>query len=165
MTRQGYIYLAVIALLIAVCVASFFNGKKKGFEQAKAAIERRTDTIIVVDTIHHDRPVPVYTHTIDTIRVPYVITNTATDTIYIELPREQKVYRDTSYIAYVSGYRPALDSINIVTRSCVIEHTIIQTAQPRYGIGIQGGYGITPAGFQPYLGVGVQVNLLSFKRH
>ena len=32
----------------------------------------------------------------------------------------------------------------------------------RWGVGAQAGYGITPAGFQPYLGVGVSFNLFSW---
>lgn len=161
MTRQGYIFLGIIALLLALCVASYYNGWHRGFDKAKNSILSRTDTTYIHDTITEKEPVPVYTHTVDTIRVPYLVSST--DTIFVELPREQKVYRDTSYTAYVSGYLPKLDSISIYQKTAIVDH-YIETARPsRIAIGIQGGYGITPKGMQPYLGVGVQLNIINIR--
>lgn len=162
MTRNGYIYTAVIALLLCLICAAYLNGKRKGYEIARETILRRTDTIVRTDTLVYEKPVPVYSRIVDTMFVPYAVTER--DTIIIELPREQKVYRDSSYTAYVSGYRPALDSLSIVQRSVTIEHTITENRRPWLSAGVQAGYGITPKGHQPYLGVGVQMNLMNLYR-
>jgi len=162
MTRNGYTYTAVIALFLCLMLAAYLNGKRKGYEIARETILRRTDTIVRTDTLIYEKPVPVYSRIIDTMFVPYAVTET--DTIVIELPREQKVYRDSSYTAYVSGYRPALDSLSIVQRSITIEHTITEMKNPAISIGIQSGYGMTPKGMQPYIGVGVQWNIINFPR-
>ena len=87
----------------------------------------------------------------------------------IELEITQKVYSDSSYTAYVSGYMPNLDSI--VVRQKEIIRTVIETrtieSTSRWNVGIVAGYGY---GFQsktcePFVGVGVIVNLNNlFKR-
>ena len=76
------------------------------------------------------------------------------DTITKEavIPISQNVYRDSMYTAWVSGYRPRLDSIKVV--SSVVMRDMIRPTK-RWGIGIQGGAGMTPKGIQPYVGFGV----------
>ena len=37
------------------------------------------------------------------------------DTVFVHLPIEQRQYSDPSYTAWVSGYRPQLDSIQILS--------------------------------------------------
>ena len=78
------------------------------------------------------------------------------DSVTISLPITQKVYRDSSYTAYVSGFDARLDSITIYNKVVTITR---QKKPPRFNVGIQAGYGFTPAGFQPYIGVGVSYNL------
>lgn len=164
MSRQSGLILAAIALVVALCVASFFNGKKRGYNQAKAAILSRTDTTYIHDTITDPVPVPVYCHTVDTMLLPVPVPGEhTTDTVYVTLPREQKVYQGEDYRAYVSGYRPQLDSISIVRSTAVVERYIETTRPHRLSIGLQGGYGITPAGPQPYIGVGLQLNIINIK--
>lgn len=74
------------------------------------------------------------------------------DTIRIRLPIESKHYTAESYDAWVSGYEPQLDSIN------VYHHTIVPKPK-RWSFGVQGGLGITPRGVQPYIGVGIGYKL------
>lgn len=84
-----------------------------------------------------------------------------TDSVDVAIPVSVKEYRGDGYHAWVSGYRPSLDSIHVFPRHEIT--TITKTSKPkRWSIGIQAGYGITPAGFQPYLGVGVTCNLFRF---
>ena len=84
------------------------------------------------------------------------------DSIYVDLPITQKVYRDTAYTAWVSGFNPQLDSISLYRPITTITNTI--TPRPkRFGLGVQVGYGVTPQGkFFPYLGVGFSYNILRF---
>ena len=77
----------------------------------------------------------------------------------IALPVEQKRYDDSLYTAWVSGYRPSLDSIEVrvpeVTHT--VTKTIVKTA-PRVSVGVQVGGGVGVFSRQPdvYVGVGVQ---------
>ncbi len=76
----------------------------------------------------------------------------------VVLPVSQKHYADSLYDAWVSGYEPRLDSIRVYGRTITNTLCIKKTA-PRLNIGLQGGYGFTPKGLQPYLGVGVSYRL------
>lgn len=75
--------------------------------------------------------------------------------------REQAYYEDSLYRAWVSGYRPRLDSLQIFPRTVYqnvtndIYHTIIPKKK-RWGLGLQAGYSY-PNGW--YVGVGVSCNL------
>lgn len=79
-----------------------------------------------------------------------------TDSVRAVVPFEQAEYAGDGYRAYVSGYRPRLDSL-VTVRS----FTTAQCAPrvQRFSIGLQAGYGITPRGFQPYIGVGVSYKI------
>lgn len=86
------------------------------------------------------------------------------DSENVVIPITQKIYEDSSYTAYVSGYNPQLDSLIFRMPREVI--TIKEYHKPkRWGIGIQAGYGVTVKGtpqFCPYIGVGVSYNLFHF---
>lgn len=75
--------------------------------------------------------------------------------------REQAYYEDSLYRAWVSGYRPRLDSLQIFPRTVFqtvtndIYHTIIPKKK-RWGLGLQAGYSY-PGGW--YVGAGVSYNL------
>ena len=109
----------------------------------KAATEPTLrDTI--VDTIKVIKPIAV-----DSVNT---ISEVVFDTVHVRLPITSKHYEGESYEAWVSGYEPSLDSINIY------HHTIVPKPK-RWSIGVQGGVGITPKGVQPYIGVGVSYRL------
>ena len=77
------------------------------------------------------------------------------DSVTISLPITQKVYRDSAYTAYVSGFDAKLDSISVYSKMITVTR---REPPPAFTFGVQAGYGITPAGMQPYLGLGVQYN-------
>ena len=73
------------------------------------------------------------------------------DTLVVDLPRSQLVYEGEDYTAWVSGVVPALDSIAV---------RIPQVSRPRrWSVAVQAGVGITPAGPQPYIGLGLSFSL------
>ena len=83
------------------------------------------------------------------------------DSLFI--PITQKVYSDSLYIAYVSGYQQRLDSIKV--RTFTVHETVTMTKQVptfrRWNVGLIAGYGY---GFknkqlEPFVGVGVTVSL------
>lgn len=83
------------------------------------------------------------------------------DSVSVTIPITQKLYETEDYRAYVSGYNARLDSIFVNSKSTVVR--IRDPAKPkRFSIGLQAGYGMTPKGFQPYVGIGVSVNLFGF---
>ena len=90
-----------------------------------------------------------------------------TDTIRIGdtvVHREQAYYEDSLYRAWISGYRPRLDSLQIFPRTVyqTVTNDIYHTIAPKkkcWGLGLQAGYGfyLGQSGF--YVGVGVSYNL------
>ena len=85
------------------------------------------------------------------------------DSVEVEIPITQKKYSDTTYTAWVSGYRPSLDSIHVYPRHEVVTVTNTVRGKPkRWGVGVHAGYGVTPHGLQPYIGVGVNYSILDF---
>lgn len=153
--------IALVALFVAVLSLLLHDRTTQPYTTA--------DTIIVRDTIREVQPVCTESLVVRTerVRVPYAVHHTdalhvtTTDTIEVTLPITQKIYRDTAYTAYVSGYRPSLDSIHIYRERTVVTQSAPPAAKPRrWGIGLQGGYGITPRGFQPYVGLGVQFRII-----
>lgn len=85
------------------------------------------------------------------------------DTTYVSLPFEQKIYGNDHYTAWVSGYRPSLDSLRWEDRTAYITETQTVTKKTfrKWDFGIQAGYGIVvPYGSASpklggYLGAGV----------
>lgn len=87
----------------------------------------------------------------------------SSDSVAVQVPITQKVYRDSLYTAYVSGYQPSLDSFTIhFPRQVTTITSTIRPKQSRWGIGLQVGYGITLSPtpqYSPYIGVGIQYDL------
>jgi hypothetical protein len=85
------------------------------------------------------------------------------DSATVTLPIEQRVYEDSLYTAYLSGYRPRLDSISL--RMPHTYTTITKTVKgpaKRFAIGptIGAGYGVFGKRFDVYVGVSMTWNLL-----
>ncbi len=87
------------------------------------------------------------------------------DSAEVVVPITQKVYRDSAYTAYVSGYMPSLDSLVMFPQRVTVRSVFKPPEKGRWSVGIQVGYGIGLGGsprVEPYIGLGVQYNLLSF---
>lgn len=121
-------------------------------------VQGRVEVLTRIDTVRVERPSAVASQTLPTV-VERLVEVHSRDTVYVEVPRAQTVYESADYRAYVSGFRASLDSITVYRR-----HSIASVKRPssRFSVGIQGGCGITPKGFQPYIGIGVSVRLLDF---
>lgn len=126
-----------------------------------------TTKVTIVNSVKKSYPVPVDNLIIKYITKPLAvakdsvtkeIAQSANDSMKVQIPISQKVYEDTLYRAYVSGYEPNLDSITIKQRTTYITHTI-RDKESRFRIGLQAGYGLTPKGMQPYVGVGLSYRL------
>lgn len=112
-----------------------------------------TDTVTVVrrDTIRIAEPKPYRVTVRDTIYITDTLVGTT-------LAQEVKEYKDSTYYARISGINAFLEEIKVFPRT---EYKYIATTEKVYekprkwAVGVQGGYGITPKGLQPYIGVGV----------
>ena len=121
-------------------------------------VETRTDTLVIRDTVTAYKPVPFNVYVVDTLYVP--VTVHERDTVWTQLPREAKVYRDSTYRAVVSGYRPSLDTISVYQRTVYVDRVErVTIPAPRWSWGVQAGVGATTDGLGPYIGIGLQYRL------
>lgn len=147
---------AASMLIMGMWLASLIYGCHHFTDGEQPIHDTIVDTIKVVKPIVRDSVITRY-KVVNVERVNYVdsvntISEVVFDTVMVRLPIESKHYEGENYEAWVSGYEPSLDSINIYNR------TIVQKPK-RWSIGVQGGVGITPKGVQPYVGVGVSFRL------
>lgn len=165
MEKAKNITIAVLMILLACSI--FFN-----VHQYVSTWNRTyQDTVRVTwtDTIPYYKPVPKDSTVIRYItEVLPVVPDTCnnedifiSDSVKVSIPITSKVYEDSTYRAYVSGYHANLDSIFIFPEREVI--TITQKDKSkRWGIGIQTGYGFGKNGASPYIGIGISYNLFRF---
>ena len=157
------IILAVIFLAImAVALFRIRNLEKKIVELQNAHAD--TVTIVKVDTAFIEKPVPVYKYVSKTEKV------VVTDSLFVHdtteklvfLPREYMVYKDTNYRAVVSGVQPRLDSIEIYQHNTVqtITKTVKVPDKKRWGLGVNVSAGWDGKEIKPFVGIGVQYNII-----
>lgn len=151
-----------------VCfLVSYMAGGYHFRDTAKMVV--KTDTLH--DTVTVREPVFVTERAVrtDTVWLPVVRTRTDTvllrsdglkDSVRAVVPITQKVYADSTYKAWVSGYNPKLDSIQVYRQTVVTTKTETVVRKRRIGIGVQAGYGygFRYGGIEPYVGLGVSWN-------
>lgn len=134
--------------------------------------EPEPTVVIERDTVYNDTTIykPLPAETVDIgktvyLRIPYPVPSgrdTIHDSIDVPIPIIQKRYDDSLYTAWVSGFEPNLDSINLrlPTITETVTKTIVKPA-PRLSLGIQAGAGVGVFSRQPdiYLGIGAQWRL------
>ena len=80
----------------------------------------------------------------------------ASDTVWATVPRVQKRYEDSTYTAWVSGYEPRLDSIEVYRRTVfVVKNEGGRVKTRRLSLGLTGGFGYGVFTRKPDLFVGV----------
>ena len=163
--RRNCAFGAALALAVILLLSGYLLGRRACHVPAPEKIVQ-TDTLRVRDTILIEQPVPVEVRVTDTMLVAVTDTVTVSDTVYLSLPRETKVYGNSTYTAQVSGYRPELDWVKVYPQTVYVTKNVITKDISRWGIGLQAGYGAYVAGEQvrlaPYVGVGVSWAILQF---
>lgn len=140
----------LIVLLVIACVTAWFRLHEP---PAEVRVETKIKTVVKVDTMLISAPIVAFFQiTSDTIHMG--------DTVVM---REQAVYEDSLYRAWVSGYRPRLDSIEVYPKTVyqtvtndIYHPVVIKSKKKRWGFGLQAGYGY-PGGF--YVGGGISYDL------
>jgi len=144
----------------------------------------RVDTVVVRDTVRCE--VPVVSRSLIT-RVDTVFVRVAGDTVRLaggtvrvademmylagdtvrvaaEIPVERKIYRTDDYKAVVEGFRPSLVSLDVYGRTRLVDRvqTLAIPDSRRWSIGVQAGWGFSPKGAAPYVGVGVGYRIVAW---
>lgn len=145
------LFIAVFCVGVGVGYVGFGRGK----EVVRADTVYRSDTVrwpVVRDSVVTRYVTRRFAVTrVDTLK--QCDTVRAVDTVEVSLPIVQKVYRDTNYTAWVSGYGPKLDSISMRHRTIIETRTVRERG--RWGVGLGVGLGVGSGG--PGVGVGFGV--------
>lgn len=152
--------IALLTLIIftgSVVGAFFFGRATTRTDIVRNEVER--DTIIVRDTIRQYYPQEVERVVVRTerVEVPVIVRDTIHDTVYVNLPIEEREYKSRDYRVVIGGFNPYLKSIDVYPQTVYVNATESITTRKKWSLtlGVQGGYGITPMGWQPYAGLGV----------
>ena len=111
----------LVVLLAIACVAAWFRPHEP--LPAEIRTETRIQTVVKLDTVLISAPIAVFlTFTNDTIHIG--------DTVVM---REQAYYEDSLYRAWVSGYRPKLDSIEVYPKTIyqTVTNDIYHAVKPK----------------------------------
>ena len=135
------------------------------------------DTIVVVDTICVVQPVVKDSVVVRTIveRLPIVHADTILadmcdntnvapkDSALVMLDITQQHYKGDTYEAWVSGYKPSLDSIRTFQLTKTIQ-TNTDKPTNRFTVGLTGGvgYGFVSRKVEPFIGIGITYRIFSF---
>ena len=120
--------------------------------------QRVVETVFRIDTVRIVQPeIMVIRQRGDVVRkLPIAMSaDSVSDSVEVVVPIEQKIYASHDYKAHVTGYMSRLDSIEIYKPV----NRVRRQAAGRFSVGVQAGYGFTPRGLQPYIGLGVTVRL------
>lgn len=154
MKKREFIYLVLIVLLAAALAALR--------PRTAMSIETRVDTVFVRDTL---RDTVLIVRERYRIRTDTAWLRLASDTVFVEVevPVERKIYQTDDYRAVVEGFRPSLAGIEIYRTTVYVDReTIVRPPVPRWGIGIQAGYGYNFDRLRPYIGIGIQYNIITW---
>ena len=110
-----YIPYIIIAVLLVSLIVSLTNRKEVIIEKTTSD----TVTLSKFDTIYVQKPIFIKEVIVDTFFIKDSINNA-----YI-IPKTQRHYKDSLYEAWVSGYKPNLDSLRIYQKT--ITNTITNT--------------------------------------
>ena len=159
MKRIKYILLGVIAGIV-ICL---LNGWASCHRTTDKEVITITDTLVLTDTIIKFQPKPYKVTIIDTIYLPQQPQKPQKPQIDT-LIRQEVIYKDSTYMAVVGGIEPYLKSIEIYPKTIYVNNNTTTTikVRSRFGLGVQAGYGLSRNGLQPYVGVGVQYNLIQW---
>ena len=149
--------------VIAGIVICLLNGWASCHRTTDKEVITITDTLVLTDTIIKFQPKPYKVTIIDTIYLPQQPQKPQKPQIDT-LIRQEVIYKDSTYIAVVGGIEPYLKSIEIYPKTIYVNNNTTTTikVRSRFGLGVQVGYGLSRNGLQPYVGVGVQYNLIQW---
>lgn len=152
---KNVIYIIIIFILIILNLYQYSHNKNNIIEINDTVVEETIDTVIVIDTVRINKPKPIYVKSEkDTLYI--------NDTTFIELPKETKVYRDSTYEAQISGFQPNLDHISVFPRTTYITTEKVSYIEKKrhfnHGLQLGVGFGVINRKPDVFIGYGVQIN-------
>lgn len=153
---------SILTAFLFGALASYF-AVEGHFQAELATLTPEVIQVVKRDTLRLNSPAlrEIHKVTHDTIKIVMNDTIVRRDTIYLE--REQRVYADKEYKAFVSGFQPRLDSIYVYPKT--IYETKVSTRKEwrRFTYGMQVGVGVvmpftSSPSFGGYVGVGIGYN-------
>lgn len=174
----------VVRFFIGFCLGTFLaNRCDHHFADGNKKV---ADTVrVVIDTTWYDAPMSTDSVVTGEIRVPVVLSREpsvpkadvkvfppsemdsvsqgqetdkigSNDTVWATVPRTQKRYEDSTYTAWVSGYEPRLDSIEVYQKTVTITKRVEgRVKNRRFNVGLTGGFGYGVFTRKPDVWVGV----------
>ena len=154
-------------------------------ESSSSASTSDTTRVTVYDTIAYYQPIPKDSTIVRYVTEVVKVVNTELvtdchgldsvktetnchqmDSVKVQIPITQKVYEDSTYTAYVSGYKPSLDSL--IIRMPNTTTTIVKTDErSRWSLSVSVGYGLTlnkQPTFAPVASVNLSYNIYTFPK-
>lgn len=133
--------LVFIGLIIWLNIALY---KIREYRANEGKVIRDTTIVVKLDTVKINKPIYISQKVVDTLLVPIKDTLRQNDTLYVPIPRTQEYYaKDSLYQAWVSGYKPALDSIRVFPKTIYTTVTNTVYRKPsKIGFGLTAGYGM-----------------------
>lgn len=172
--------ITIWASLLLTALILFMGGIIEAVKHPKNMIKEQCDTVrvVVYDTVHVVSPEPVTTTqlTPKVVRLP-VVTSEAkkaeamidalpawvyTDSADVAVPVEQKVYTGGNWRAVISGAFVSLDTMEVYNQREVVTVRQPPDKPKRWSLGVGVGYGMTPQGMQPFVGVTLSYALIAF---
>lgn len=142
MSKRLQIILVLVAAVILSLGWVFFFIERNRPVETITKIERRVDTIKLRD------PVPVYTtlksYQFFDFPIEKVVYVDSSSHVQVEIPIEQKTYRDSNYMAIVSGFQPNLDYIETYNNTTTITTTNVVHYRPLVSLGVGATAGWSP---------------------
>jgi len=169
------IFIAILGVLLG---AAFVTGAFVGFKirRPPEPTKPQVDTVWLPDTVKLTDSNPIGSVTVplpivrpsvpDTAGLAHNLADSANsfaknakdtvtvrDSVFVEVPIEEKTYEGEHYRAVIQGYQPKLVSIDLLLPDIVPPEPAFKPGW-HFTIGLQMGYGFTPDGWHPYVGVG-----------
>ena len=151
-------------IILTVCSLCVLGGYLLGRKSV-------TPTIVTsIDTTIHNLPAPVHVQIVDKYKFPQVPTLAFyTDSIetpyYIHdtlvIPIEQKTYESAEYKAWISGFKPQLDSIMIYNTTTTIIPPQVVNKPPLWGLYAEAG-GVVVHHTAIYAGIEAEFKIKEF---
>lgn len=162
-------FLIDMAIVVVVLVIALPFAVRSCEPKVEEVVE--CDTIYVHDTIRIVEPKIVKEEVVryDTVYVPEKSVLGTQDSLNVPesgevgtqvvLPITQKVYEDSLYKAWVSGYNPRLDSLHLYRKDVYYPVMIKQSVKPKVVVsaGVYGGFGAKGADYGLGISVGVPI--------
>ena len=151
-------------IVIAIIIIAFLGGRfTKKCDRMEIVRYDTLPPVIRIDTIRDTLIVPKY---VEAVRVDTLRDTIDGNPIYVPVPISNYLFTDDStYRVEMEGYNVLARSIEVYPRTVtqtIIERVSVPEKPKRWGIGPQIGFGYNGRDWMPYVGVGIQYNIIWF---